>query len=191
MKLSGHELLHPPGWTGRSIRVFVVRLSILKWEIMKLWEVALGKLRTLCDSGIGLADMCILWTLLEEAFQVGNLSWGKVFVVPGVGFQGHNSCTGVLKLLGKFQQCQLGLGMAEGVGNAQQGQEMWKSICYVVNDTNNLEFLQPKPFSKEQDPPFKGEFKSEIWELAALLSKILLKRVKIRDLRIWTMYCRY
>lgn len=61
MKLSGDELLHPPGWTGRSIQVFVVRLSVLKWEIMKLWEVALGKPRTLRDSGIGVAEMRILW----------------------------------------------------------------------------------------------------------------------------------
>lgn len=121
MKLSGDELLHPPGWTGRSIWVFVVRLSVLKWEIIKLWEVALGRLRTLRDSGVGLAVMSVLWTPLEKAFQVGNLSWGKVFVVPGVGFHGHKSCTGVLKVLVKFQQCQHGLGMAEGVGNGQTG----------------------------------------------------------------------
>lgn len=73
---------------GRSIRVFVVRLSVLKWEIMKLWEVALGKLRTLRDSGISVAEMRILWTLLEKAFHVGNLSWGKVFVVARCWFSG-------------------------------------------------------------------------------------------------------
>lgn len=61
---------------------------------MKLWEVALGKLRTLRESGIDVAELCILWTPLEKAFQVGNLSWGKVLVVPGVGFQHHKSCTG-------------------------------------------------------------------------------------------------
>lgn len=168
MKLSGHELLHPPGWTGGSIRVFVVRLSILKWEIMKLWEVALGKLRTLCDSGIGLADMCILWTLLEEAFQVGNLSWGKVFVVPGVGFQGHNSCTGVLKLLGKFQQCQLGLGMAEGVGNAQlrdkrcgKASVTWQMIQITWN------FCSRNPSARSRIPPLSGNLNQKFgnWQL--------------------------
>lgn len=94
MKLSGAELLQPPGWTGRSSRVFfVVRLSVLKWEIMKLWEVALGKLRTLRDSGVGVAEMRIPWAPLEKAFQVGNLSWGKVLAVGVIKVAwGSKSC---------------------------------------------------------------------------------------------------
>lgn len=51
----------------------------------------------------------------------------------------------------------------------KQGQEAWTSICYVVMDTNNLEFLQPKPFSKEQDkiPPLNGDLNQKFrsWQL--------------------------
>lgn len=55
----------------------MVRLSVLKWEIMKLWEVALGKLRTLRDSGVGVAEMRIPWAPLEKAFQVGKPELGE------------------------------------------------------------------------------------------------------------------
>lgn len=59
--------------------------------------------------------------------------------------------------------------MAEGVRNGQEGRETWKSISYVVNGRNNLEFLQPKPFSKEQDkiPPLNGNLNQEFgsWQL--------------------------
>lgn len=69
----------------------------------------------------------------------------------------------------KFQQSQLGMGMAEGIGNAQQGQETGKSICYVVNDTNNLEFLESKPFGEGQDkiPPLNGNSNQKFgsWQL--------------------------
>lgn len=71
----------------------MVRLSVLKWEIMKLWEVAPGKLRTLRDSGVGVAEMRIPWAPLEKAFQVGNLSWGKVLAVGVIKVAwGSKSC---------------------------------------------------------------------------------------------------